>query len=164
MLLLEPTGGSSGGEKWIPYTAALRRQFQRGVAAWIADLFRHRPAVRRGRAYWSISPALGPPRRTAGGIPVGFDDDAAYLGWLEQWAVRRLLVAPSRLSRIGDLRLFRYCTLLSLLAAEDLALISIWNPTFLPSLLLSLPKWLDRLCDDLRRGSVRGPITGDAAA
>ena len=48
--LLEPTSGTSGGEKLIPYTAGLRRQFQRGVAAWIADLFRHRPPVRRGRA------------------------------------------------------------------------------------------------------------------
>src|SRR5205814_4928996 len=48
VVLLEPTSGTTGGEKWIPYTAGLRRQFQRGVAAWIADLFAKRPAVRRG--------------------------------------------------------------------------------------------------------------------
>ena len=63
--LLEPTGGTTGGEKLIPYTAGLRRQFQRGVAAWIADLFGRRPMVRKGRAYWSISPILGPPRRSS---------------------------------------------------------------------------------------------------
>ena len=110
--LLEPTSGTTGGEKLIPYTASLRRQFQRAVAAWVADLFRARPAVRRGRAYWSLSPALGPPRRTAGGIPVGFEDDAAYLGALEQVAVRRLLVAPPSLARLTDLDAFRYGTLL----------------------------------------------------
>ncbi len=148
--LFEPTSGSSGGEKWIPYTDGLRRQFQRGIAAWIADLFRHRPAVRRGRAYWSISPALGRPRRSAGGIPIGFDDDAAYLGGFEQWALRRLLVAPTSLAQCDDLELFRYRTLLHLLAADDLALISIWNPTFLTALLQSLPNWLDKLCHDLR--------------
>src|SRR5262249_16391668 len=76
--LLEPTGGSTGGEKLIPYTLELRRQFQRGLAAWIYDLFRRRPGIRAGRAYWSISPALGPPRRSPGGVIIGFDDDTAY--------------------------------------------------------------------------------------
>ena len=155
--LLEPTSGSSDGEKWIPYTGGLRRQFQRGVAAWIADLFRRRPAVRRGRAYWSISPALRRSRRTLGGIPIGFDDDAAYLGGIEQWALRRLLVAPSSLARCDEQEVFRYCTLRCLLAADDLALISVWSPTFLTALLQSLPDWLEPLCHDLRHGSVTGP-------
>jgi len=56
--LLEPTSGTTSGEKLVPYTAGLRRQFQRGVAAWMANLFWQRPALRSGRAYWSISPAL----------------------------------------------------------------------------------------------------------
>src|SRR5581483_9350651 len=81
--LLEPTSGTTGGAKLIPYTAGLRRQVQRGVGAWIAALFRRRPAVRRGRAYWSLSPAFGPPRRSPGGLPIGFDDDVAYLGRAE---------------------------------------------------------------------------------
>ena len=155
--LLEPTSGSSGGEKWIAYTSGLRRQFQRGVAAWIADLFQARPAVRRGRAYWSISPASGRVRRTAAGIPIGFDDDAAYLGTIEQWALRRLLVAPSNLARFDDLKMFRYCTLLCLLAADDLALISVWSPTFLTVLFAPLADWLGPLCRDLRNGTVTGP-------
>jgi hypothetical protein len=138
VFLLEPTSGTTGGEKWIPYTAGLRRQFQRGVAAWIADLFFHRPAVRAGRAYWSISPSLGPTRRTAGGLPLGFDDDAAYLGGFEQFALRKLLVAPGNVSRLRDLERFRYATLGYLLAAEDLTLISVWSPTFLSALLSPL--------------------------
>jgi hypothetical protein len=154
--LFEPTSGSSGAEKLIPYTAGLRRQFQRGLSAWIGDLLMNRPALRGGRAYWSISPSFGSARRTSGGIPIGFDDDAAYLGGIERWAVRRLLVAPSRLSQCDDLEMFRYWTLLCLLAADDLALISIWNPTFLSALLVSLPEWLDRLCDDLRHGTAPG--------
>ena len=73
VLLLEPTSGTTGGEKLIPYTAGLRRQFQRGVSAWMADLFYHRPQVRSGRAYWSISPALVSQRVSPGGIPIGFE-------------------------------------------------------------------------------------------
>jgi hypothetical protein len=163
--LLEPTSGSTGGEKLIPYTAGLRRQFQRGVAAWVADLFYHRPAVRRGRAYWSISPALGPPRRSPGGLPIGFDDDAAYLGRAEQLALHRLLVTPAAVARVPDMDGFRYCTLLSLLAAGDLALVSVWSPTFLTALLAPLREWQERLCFDLCRGTLSppAPLADDVA-
>src|SRR5260370_878446 len=53
---------------------------------------------------------------------------------------------------------FRYCTLLALLAAEDLALISVWSPTFLTTLLAPLEVWQERLCFDLRRGSLSPPV------
>jgi hypothetical protein len=156
--LLEPTSGTTGGEKLIPYTASLRRQFQRAVAAWVADLFWHRPAVRRGRAYWSISPALGGPRRTAGGTPIGFDDDAAYLGSLERFALDRLLVVPPEVARLPHLEAFRYCTLLHLLRARDLALVSVWSPTFLTALLAPLSEWQDLLLADLRHGTLSPPV------
>jgi hypothetical protein len=155
--LLEPTSGTTGGEKLIPYTAGLRRQFQRGVATWIAELFRRRPRVRAGRAYWSISPMLGPVRRSAGGLPIGFDDDTAYLGALARFAVRKLLIAPAALARSSDMISFRYATLLALLAADDLALISAWSPTFLTALLAPLEAWQDRLCHDLHDGSFHLP-------
>jgi hypothetical protein len=150
VLLLQPTSGSTGGEKLIPYTASLRRQFQRGIAAWIADLFHHRPAVRTGRAYWSISPALGPPRRARGRLPIGFDDDTAYLGLVERLAVSRLLAAPPSVAHIADIDSFRRATLSHLLRAADLSLISIWNPTFLTALLQPIEEWLERLCSEMR--------------
>lgn len=150
--LLEPTSGSTGGEKLIPSTRAMRRQIQRGVAAWIADLYLNRPAVRRGRAYWSISPALGAARRTSGGIPIGFDDDVAYLSRWERWAVRRVLAVPSDVAKLAEIDRFRYTTLLHLLKADDLALVSVWNPTFLTTLLMPLEAWGERLCDEIRTG------------
>jgi hypothetical protein len=112
----------------------------------------HRPAVRRGRAYWSISPNFGPPRRTAAGIPVGFDDDTAYLGrWERLVASRVLAVAPS-VAKLPDLAAFRYLTLLHLVRAWDLTLISVWSPTFLTALLARLGEWQERLCYDIGRG------------
>jgi hypothetical protein len=162
--LLEPTSGTTNGEKLIPYTAGLRRQFQRGVEAWIADLFRRRPAVRSGRAYWSISPPAGPPRRSAGGLPIGFDEETAYLGRAEQFALRRLLVAPGSCARMTPMENFRYGTLLGLLAAGDLALISVWSPTFLTALLAPLEEWQERLCFDLGRGTFSPPLPMDREA
>lgn len=155
--LFEPTTGSAGPEKLIPYTDGLRRQFQRGLSVWIGDLLKNRPALRGGRAYWSISPMFGPTRRTSGGVKIGFEDDAAYLGSWEQWALRWLLVAPTGLSQINEIENFRYCTLLYLLVAGDLRLISIWNPTFLSLLLAALPCWSDQICRDLRQGAVTLP-------
>ena len=32
-----PTSGTTGTTKWIPYTASLYREFQRGIAPWIAS-------------------------------------------------------------------------------------------------------------------------------
>ncbi len=153
--LLEPTSGTTRGEKLIPFTAPLRKEFQRAVAAWMADLFQYRPAARAGRAYWSISPALGRSTTTAGGIRVGFDDDTAYLGGLERVALRHLLVAPPTLSQIAAIDEFRYATLWSLLCARDLALISVWNPTFLSMLVHSIETWHERLINDLRLGAPR---------
>lgn len=154
---LTPTSGTTSGAKLIPYTASLRRQFQRGVAAWMFDLLRGRPALRRGRAYWSISPAMGPPRQSSGGIPVGFAEDAAYLGMVERFVLERLLVTPGAVAAIPDIEAFRYCTLWSLLRAADLTLISVWSPTFLTALLLPFERWLDRLCADIRAGTLTPP-------
>ena len=149
--LLEPTSGTTGGEKLIPCTASLRGQFQRAVAAWVADLFHHRPALRQGRAYWSISPAFGSSRRTAAGIPIGFDSDADYLGAAGRWLLKRLLAVPADVARLTDIDQFRYRTLWHLLCASDLTLMSVWSPTFLPTLLGPLEAWHDRLCFDLEQ-------------
>lgn len=162
--LLEPTSGTTRGEKLIPYTDGLRRQFQRAVAAWVGDLLWCRPGLRRGRAYWSISPAFGPPRRSPGGLPIGFDDDTAYLGGCEQWALRHLLVTPASVRHAPSVPAFQYMTLLSLLRAEDLTLISIWNPSFLTQLLAPLDTWQERLVRDVRRGSWTPPTECGAAS
>ncbi|HET7007722.1 MAG TPA: GH3 auxin-responsive promoter family protein [Candidatus Binatia bacterium] len=148
--LLEPTSGSSGAVKLIPYTASLREQFQRGIKAWLGDLLHAYPAVRQGRAYWSISPASGIKRKSRGGIAIGFADDTEYLGKLERWAIRYLLAVPPAVAKTEDLDQFRYRTLLHLLGAADLTLISIWSPTFLTALLGQIERRAEELPRDLR--------------
>jgi hypothetical protein len=163
--LLEPTGGSSGSEKLIPYTATLQRSFQRAIRVWIWDLFSKRPAVRRGRSYWSISPLTSPNRRTPGGIPIGFDDDAAYLSMLERPLVQNTMAVPRELALCRSVLAAQYATLFFLLRAPDLSLISVWSPTFLTQLLnLLWERWAD-LCEDIAAGQIRceSPIDGGPA-
>ncbi|MEO8678346.1 MAG: GH3 auxin-responsive promoter family protein [Vicinamibacterales bacterium] len=148
--LFEPTSGSSGPTKLIPSTAALQREFQRGIRPWIANLFLAYPELMAGQAYWSITPSVTARRRTLGGIPVGFDDDSAYLGGWQQRLVRSVMVAPTTIDRPADTEAFLYQTLLALVRAAKLRLISIWSPTFLSLLVERLPAWGEALERDLR--------------
>lgn len=128
--LLEPTGGSAGGRKLIPYTAALQGEFHRGIAPWIVDLYRHYPGMVAGRSFWSISPQGFHPERSRGGIPVGFADDSEYLGWNGR-LLGAAMAAPRSLTRVEEMDDFRLLLAERLVRCRDLALISIWSPTFL---------------------------------
>jgi hypothetical protein len=165
--MLEPTGGSTTGEKLIPYTAGLRRGFQRAIRAWIWDLFSSRPPARRGAAYWSISP-IGPVnRRTAGGVPIGFDDDAAYLSTVERRLVRRTMAVPPEVAQCPTVASCLYATLFFLLRERRLSLISVWSPTFLSQILTELWRQREKLCDDIAAGRIsfeenhtKAPLSG----
>ena len=69
--LFEPTSGSSSPAKWIPYTASLQHEFQRGIRAWVADLFLHDADLLHGPGYWSVSPAQACEEVTPSGIRRG---------------------------------------------------------------------------------------------
>ena len=146
--LFEPTSGSSGAGKLIPSTVSLQQQFHRGIRPWIANLFLADPLLMDGQAYWSVSPRLTKARRTAAGIPIGFEDDSAYVGGWQRRLVQAVMVSPSPAGD-DDLEAFRYQTVLALLRAAKLRLISIWNPTFLSLLLDRIPEWCDALARDL---------------
>lgn len=152
--LFEPTSGSSGSEKWIPYNRPLQREFQAGIRAWIADLFLQEPSLLNGGAYWSVSPVLTEQRRTPGGIPIGFEEDAAYVGAWQKALVDSVMAVPSAVRQIRDIETFRYITLLFLIRTRNLRLISIWNPTFLSLLVEPLRTWADAIAYDLSRGTI----------
>lgn len=152
--LFEPTSGSTTGEKLIPYTPGLRRCFLRAVRVWIWDLYSHRPGVRRGRSYWSITPLANIGRRTSGGIPIGFDSDANYLSRVERFFVERTMVVPPEVVAAPTIEAAQYATLFHLLRARDLTLISIWSPTFLMGLIHFLAHHWNQLTGDIADGRI----------
>jgi hypothetical protein len=154
--LFEPSSGSAAASKLIPYTRTLKAEFGRGLSAWITDLFTHHPALIDGPAYWSVSPLTEGRRRSPGGIPIGFEQDSAYLGPLGA-LIGSALAVPDLVKRIREMAAFRYVTLLFLLNCRDLRLISVWNPTFLTLLLEPLPAWWDSLLRDLACGTIAPP-------
>jgi len=155
---LVPTSGSTGARKLIPFTAALQEGFDAAVGPWMTDLARQRPALRWGPAYWSVSPLADDDSASGGvgAVPVGFADDADYLGGTGAWLVRQALAVPGSLRRVRDTSAFWGLTLLALLRQRDLRLMSVWHPSFLDLLVGAAgPHW-DVLLEAIERGGV-GP-------
>ena len=146
--LFEPTSGSSSPAKWIPYTASLNHEFQRGIRAWVADMFLHDADLLHGAAYWSVSPAQAREEVTPAGIAVGFADDSEYVGGLQQRLVRSVMAVPSSVCRSRTIEAFWYATLRHLVRRSDLRLISVWSPSFLTLLADQLSEHADRLLDE----------------
>jgi GH3 auxin-responsive promoter len=154
--LFEPSSGSTCSSKLIPYTSTLKKEFHRGINAWIYNLYSNYPAL-KGIAYWSLSPAstYTPPDSCV--VPVGFEADSEYLGFLGKFANNLTQAVPAEVARIADIESFRYVTLLCLLKHRDLRLISVWNPTFLSLLMDSLPNHWHSLITDLAAGTISPP-------
>jgi len=157
VLLFEPTSGSTSPSKHIPYTAGLKSEFEQGIGPWFVDLYHHYPSLIRGQAYWSVTPAAQPNGKTASGIPIGFEEDTAYLGSFHKIFARSVMAVPVLVRHITDMASFRYATVLFLLRSRSLTLISIWNPTFILLITNPLKQWWPKLTEDIARGTLSPP-------
>jgi hypothetical protein len=155
--LLEPTSGSTAASKYIPYPPSLKADFQRAITPWIVNLFSHRPGLLVGQAYWSVSPVTRQNERTPAGLPIGFEEDSEYLSGWQRHLLHSVLAVPPLVRLIDNMVAFRYITLLFLLRSRSLALISVWNPTFLTLLVEPLPDWCNSLCADIATGTLSPP-------
>ncbi|WP_420718366.1 GH3 auxin-responsive promoter family protein [Pyxidicoccus sp. MSG2] len=153
----EPSGGSSGASKLVPVTAGLLDEFQRALSPMLFEMLHHRPALRTGPSYWSISPMGGKQGRTSGGLPVGSVEDSAYFSRALRPLLSRVFAVPGAVGALPDVERCRYVTLWHLVAREDLSLISVWNPSFLTLLMDALEWHGERLAEDLERGTCRPP-------
>ncbi len=149
---LVPSSGSTKACKLIPFTASGSEEFARAVGPWIVDMLRRDPSLRGGPAYWSVTPSgeFQPPARS--GPPVGFAEDAEYLGGISTLLVNLTLATPRKLLAIPAGPRFRYLTLLYWLRTPELRLVSVWNPSFLTLLLEDLEDHWDALLRDVERG------------
>lgn len=152
--LLEPSSGSSGARKLLPYTSGLQQEFREAIAVWITSLFRANPSLAAGRAYWSLTPKIDVPTDPQRKVPVGFDEDAAYLGGLAQRVIERTLVSHPAMRGITDMDEFWLATLLLLVRARDLRLVSVWHPSYLTILLGKIATRWDELLHHVEHGCV----------
>lgn len=157
LLLLEPTGGSTGGTKLIPVTRASKAEFGRALAAWVADVYTHNVRALFGCAYFSLSPVGAKNVHTSAGIPVGFDADEEYFGAFRRKLVAAAQAVPADVRLVTDIESFRYVTAAFLLSRQDLTLVSVWNPTFMTLLLDEANANREALVADIAEGVLRPP-------
>ena len=122
ILFYEPTSGSRGPVKQIPYTRSLRRSFNHLFCVWAHDLIAHGPKFSTGKLYFSISPSF------SNSNAAGITDDADYLDpWL-RWLLKPFLVMspPAKTPEA-----FKNNLALTLLQSASLEIISVWSPSFL---------------------------------
>jgi hypothetical protein len=126
ILFYEPTSGSSGAVKQIPYTRSLRCSFNHLFCVWAYDLITQGPAFSTGKLYFSISPNFSEalPAVDSGGTT----DDSDYLDpWLRSLLSPFLVISP--LAHTPEA--FKENLARTLLQTEALEVISIWSPSFL---------------------------------
>lgn len=153
VLRFQPSSGSTAASKLLPWTAPFALELRRALSAWLADMAWRRPALLGGPAYWSISPAAPRSPPTAGGIAVGFEDDAEYLGPVARRLAAWGFAVPGEVRHLVEVDAWRRRTLLHLLRARELRLLSFWSPSFLPLLLAPLGAQLPELTAEIAGGS-----------
>jgi len=169
--MMERTSGSTSANKLVPFTAGLLSEVAASTHPWLFDLLRGIPALRTTRSYWSISPVGRRREKTAGGIPIGMEDDTEYFGPVARWILGSTMAVPQALARIDKLDRWRWETCRNLLSAGDLGLISVWSPTFITLLMEGIEREFDDLLETIpsarateirrARDRNRGELTGD---
>ena len=148
----ERTGGSSGGNKYIPYTRSSLDSFHSALYPWLDDLLTNRPGIKNGTVYWSISPSLKDESYKTSHSSENLSNDAHYFGTDIAQEFSKLIVIPESISQLNDHENWQYFTLRYLIAANDLAFISVWSPTFLIDLMTYLFKNHEQMCSDIKHG------------
>lgn len=127
----ERTSGSSALAKDIPYTPKLLGQLQRALTVWLAKLYEDCPGV-AGPAWWSLSPSQPVSTRTENGVPIGSAGDEVYLqgSAAEQVLATIIDMRPELAADDWKARMLAMAV-----NCEELALISVWSPTYLVAVL-----------------------------
>ena len=133
--LFELTSGSTSDVKYIPYTEKFLKSYMNGVFAWIYNLYQNNKRLFFGSSYWSVSPILKREAVTSGGICVGIEDDTSYFDKVSAFFLNKLFTVPKEIKNIQNMEDFLLITAVFLLLSENLAMISVWSPSFLMILL-----------------------------
>ncbi|MEN9723373.1 MAG: hypothetical protein RJB38_1359 [Pseudomonadota bacterium] len=142
----EPTSGSTGERKWIPYTPEFLGEMNRAARAWIHDVQNRHEGARRGRHFWSLSWI---PSELRGAVNT--DDRELFPAW-QRLILNRLVVSHPALQHAPSSESAWWATLLLLASASDLSLISVWSPTYLTTALREIFQHREELAEALREG------------
>lgn len=145
----QPTSGSTSAIKWIPYTKQFLSELDGAIVPWLADLYRQFPRIAQGSHYWSLSWL---PTDMRDGGSADLNDDMQLLS-----AGKRLLAAatqavPEQVALAPTSQDAAFATLVMMVADTQLAVMSVWSPTFALTQLEQLGAWREEIAECLERG------------
>lgn len=163
-IAFERTGGSTGGCRLIPYSQHSLADFQSALLPWLSSSIK-RFGIESGAAYISISPATRQSEASAGGAPIGLPD-GAYLGAEALFSFAQVSAVPVWVGNLINVAEWQLATLYWLIRRDDLAMISVWSPTFMLTLMEALDSRGEELADLLQRGGILSghELAADAGA
>jgi hypothetical protein len=145
----EPSSGSTQARKWVPYPAALLREFDGAISPWLADIGGRFPGTLGGRHYWSLSWLPDELRHRAPGEASASTDDLQLLPWWKRTLLGKVMAVTPDTARLPTAEAALFQTLVQLAAARDLTLISVWSPTFALELIRRLREHRTPVADAL---------------
>jgi hypothetical protein len=140
----EPTSGSTGERKWIPYTPEFLREMNRAAKAWIFDLYRTFPALARGPHFWSLSWVPTELRST-----LNTNDVELFPAWQRAF-LSRIIAAHPALPHADSSEAAWWATKLLLASQGKLSFISAWSPTYASALLREIFSERKEIADALK--------------
>lgn len=150
VLFFEPTSGSSGIKKHIPYNKSLKSSFKVMFEVWVYDVLKNIKTIKFGKFFFSISPQFR--ERADSGIALGLDSDAEYISGPLGLLFSFFSLIPSKIKFVREPEKFLHIVSLYLMTQKNLEIISIWNPSYLLSFINYISNNSESLVEDAKSG------------
>lgn len=151
LIRFQPTSGSSEQIKFIPYTQLFLDELDHAIAPWLASMYRKCPQLQWGTHYWSVSWLPESQREVL--KDKNLNDDSALLSVGKRLLSKFTQAVPSNVAFAANADDALFATLCYLVANHNLAMISVWSPTFALQLLDRLEVMQDEIIEVLDSGS-----------
>lgn len=141
-----PTSGSTHKRKWIPYTEALKTEFDNAISPWLGDLYRSYPKIKKGSHYWSLSWLPNELRKEC------TSNDVEIMPAWKKFLLNQTMSVPNQVQYLNNSHESAISSITYLCSQEELSLISVWSPTFLISFLELLSNNKHEIVNYLKTG------------
>ena len=146
----QPTSGSTSKVKWIPYTKRFLSEIDAVVSPLIVNSYQKEKRLFSGSQYWSLSWIPTDLRKDDDS---NTNDDLEVLPWWKKIIASLTMAVPSTVSFAETSEGSMMATLAYVASRRDLALISVWSPTFAMNMFEQMSNHRYELAEILDKGN-----------
>jgi hypothetical protein len=150
------SSGTSSSSKLIPFNRQLKREFQKAIAVWLNNIIKNYPSILFGKSFWIVTP-IAQTDYSDSKIPVGFEEDSSYFGYLQKYLIQKVMAVPDEVCHLNDSENYYYAVSYFLVKQKNLRLISVWNPLVLLNIISKIIQYHNQLVTDIECGKLSFP-------